>query len=147
MPVACWLQTKMSGFTPVLPTRTAVRVGLASGLPGFHVPVSSKPYVPSIPGPRERRPLLSTPKRLIATDLAFDQPGEVRITIVPPDVTPAGAAQSDIKPVAGNFSHVLGIGSFLMVWLVVGLLWEAARGERHSQWPRAGAASRASCHT
>lgn len=74
---------------------------------------------------------MSTPKRLIATDLPFNPPGdEVRITIVPPDVTPAGAAPGVIRPAAGYSSRALGIGSFLIVWLVVGLLWEllAAKG-------------------
>jgi NitT/TauT family transport system permease protein len=74
---------------------------------------------------------LSTPKRLIAADLPLDPPEDgVGITIVPPDVTPAGAAQGEIRPVAKSAWRALGIGSFLLVWLVVGLLWEllAARG-------------------
>jgi NitT/TauT family transport system permease protein len=74
---------------------------------------------------------LSTPKRLIAADLPLDPPEDgVGITIVPPDVTSAAAAQGEIRPVAKSASHALGIGSFLLVWLVVGLLWEllAARG-------------------
>jgi NitT/TauT family transport system permease protein len=74
---------------------------------------------------------LSTPKRLIATNLPFDSPGdEVHITIVPPDVTPAGAAQGGIRLGSGETSRAVTIGSFLMAWLVVGLLWEllAAKG-------------------
>src|SRR5258707_12322656 len=99
MPAACWPRTKTFGFTPVLPTRTVVRAGLASGLQGFRVPVSSKPYACSTPKPKERRLPLNTPKRLIAANLPFNPPGDgVRITDVPPDVTPAGAAQGGSRP-------------------------------------------------
>jgi len=74
---------------------------------------------------------LSTPKRLIAANLPFKPPGdEVRITNVPPDVTPAGAAQGGIRSGPSETSRAVAIGSFLMAWLVVGLLWEllAAKG-------------------
>jgi len=74
---------------------------------------------------------LSTPKRLIAADIPFElSGGEVRITVVPPDVTPTGASKAELKPAAGHGSRALTIGSFVMVWLVVGLLWEllAAKG-------------------
>src|SRR5258706_11278477 len=130
-PAVCWPRWMPFGFIPVLPTRTVVPAGLASGLQGFRVPVSSKPYACSIAKPKERRLLLSTPKRLIAANLPFKPPGdEVRITNVPPDVTPAGAAQGGIRPGPGETSRAVAIGSFLMAWLVVGLLWEllAAKG-------------------
>jgi NitT/TauT family transport system permease protein len=74
---------------------------------------------------------LSTPKWLIAADVPFELSGdEVRIKVVPPDVTPDGASKAEIKPAAGYASRALTIGSFVMVWLVVGLLWEllAAKG-------------------
>jgi len=74
---------------------------------------------------------LSTPKRLIAANLPFNPPGdEVRIAVVPPDTTPAGAAPSGIRPGPGEISRAVTIGSFLLAWLVVGLLWEllAAKG-------------------
>src|SRR5258705_4697190 len=126
-----WPRTMTFGFTPVLPTRTVVRAGLASGLQEFRVPVSSKPYACSTPKPKERRLPLNTPKRVIAANLPFNPPGDaVRITNVPPDVTPAGAAQGGIRPGPGETSRAVAIGSFLMAWLVVGLLWEllAAKG-------------------
>src|SRR5260221_2610906 len=136
MPAACWPRTKAFGFTPVWPTRTVVRAGLALGLQGFRVPVSSKPYAHSMPRPKERRLLLNTPKRLIAANLPFNPPGdEVRITNVPPDGTPAGAAAGEIRPGPGQTSRAVAIGSLLMVWLVVGLLWEvlAAKGILHGR--------------
>jgi NitT/TauT family transport system permease protein len=74
---------------------------------------------------------LSTPKRLIAANLPFNPSGdEVRITVVPPDGTPAGAAPGGIRPGPGETSRAVTIGSFLLAWLVVGLLWEllAAKG-------------------
>ncbi len=74
---------------------------------------------------------MNTPKRLIAANLPFNPPGdEVRITNVPPDGTPAGAAAGEIRPGPGQTSRAVAIGSLLMVWLVVGLLWEllAAKG-------------------
>ena len=75
--------------------------------------------------------MLSTPKRLIAANLPFNPSGdEVRIAIVPPDVTPTGAAPGGIRPGPGATSRAVTIGSFLTAWLVVGLLWEllAAKG-------------------
>jgi NitT/TauT family transport system permease protein len=74
---------------------------------------------------------LSTPKRLIAANLPFNPSGdEVRIAVVPPDTTPAGAAPGGIRPGPGEISRAVTIGSFLLAWLVVGLLWEllAAKG-------------------
>ena len=51
---------------------------------------------------------------------------DVRITIVAPDVMPVGSAQGEIRQVPTNqyTSRAVTIGSFLMAWLVVGLLWE-----------------------
>ncbi len=74
---------------------------------------------------------MSTPKRLIAANLPFNPSGdEVRIAVVPPDVTPAGAAPSGTRSAPGGTSRAVTIGSFLLAWLVVGLLWEllAAKG-------------------
>jgi len=68
----------------------------------------------------------------------------VRITNVPPDGTPAGPAQGGIRPGPGETSRAVAIGSFLMAWLVVGLLWEllAAKGILNgASWCR----RRASC--
>src|SRR5258705_4054228 len=102
-----------------------IRAGLALGLQGFRVPVSSKPYACSTRKPKERRLLLSTPKRLIAANLPFNPPGhEVRITNVPPDVTPAGAAPGGIRSGPGGTSRAVAIGSFLIAWLVLGLVAE-----------------------
>ena len=54
----------------------------------------------------------------------------VRIVRVPPDVTPVGASQAAQVQSTRLGSRAAAILSFLLVWLMVGLLWEllAARG-------------------
>jgi NitT/TauT family transport system permease protein len=74
---------------------------------------------------------MSTSKRLAAANLTFEtDQDDVHIVIVPPDVTPAGAAAATIRPSAVATSRTISIASFIFAWLAVGLLWEllVARG-------------------
>ncbi|MEH2486385.1 ABC transporter permease [Bradyrhizobium sp. AZCC 2230] len=70
---------------------------------------------------------MNTANRLIDSTSSPGTSGDdVRITIVAPDVTPVGSAQDEIRQAPTNqyTSRAITIGSFLMAWLVVGLLWE-----------------------
>jgi len=74
---------------------------------------------------------LSTPKRLPAANREAERgwlPGQsddtVQIVRVPPDVTPAGASQAIQVESTRLGSRAATILSFLLVWLMVGLLWE-----------------------
>ena len=80
---------------------------------------------------------MSTPKRLPVANREAERgwlPGQsddvVQIVRVPPDGTPAGASEAIQVESARLGSRAATILSFLLVWLMVGLLWELlAAGE------------------